>query len=281
MKRCITYIFIIIIIVACTDNFTDTQSTSGRVVVDGSIEIGSFAKVVLTYSMPIDAKIDSSTYYDVVNTRAKVTIYDDEQSEILTLVKRKNSFPPHYYTTRKIKGVAGKTYWLEVIFYGDTLRSQTTIPTTTPISKIWTQQHASDSTQRYVWIQMCDDAATKNYYRIFTMIKGKQKDYVPTYQSAFQDDFFNGTCPGIMLYKGIENFYDKKRTDTFTVGDTVFVKMSSIDKQSFLFWNNYEKEVFNSGNPFAGHGSNLTSNIEEGIGIWCGYASSYYPIVIQ
>jgi hypothetical protein len=52
----------------------------------------SFAKLVLTYSLPLDAKIDSSVYYDLVNTRAKVTIFDGEQSEVLVLIKRKIFF---------------------------------------------------------------------------------------------------------------------------------------------------------------------------------------------
>ncbi|HPM11899.1 MAG TPA: hypothetical protein PK734_00235 [Bacteroidales bacterium] len=278
----IVYFFTIItVFVSCSDNFTNTEPTSGRVVVDASIEVGASPKVVLTYSLPLTAKIDSSAYYDVVNTRAKVTISDGEKTEILTLVKRKNSFPPHYYTSQSIKGIQGKTYSLEVVYYSDTLRSQTTIPQSVAISDIWTEPHATDSTQRYVWISFCDDVQTQNYYRIFTQIRGKQNDFVPTYQSAFRDDYFNGTCPDVMLYKGIENFYDKNREDTYSVGDTVLIKISAIDKQSYLFWNNYEKEVFNSGNPFASNGFNLTSNIENGMGIWCGYASKVYFIIIK
>lgn len=281
-RFCLFYLFVCCFgICSCADNFTNTHNEVGRVVVDASIEAGSGARVVLTYTLPITAKIDSSAYYDVVNTRAKVTISDGEKTEILTLVKRKNSFPPHYYSSQTIKGVPGKTYMLEVIFYDDTLRAFTTVPQVVELSKLWIEPHSIDSTKRYVWIELCDNIVTKDYYRVFTQIKGKQKDYVPTYQSAFTDDYFNGTCPKIMLYKGIENFFDKNKEDTFTVGDTVFVKISSIDKQSFLFWNNYEKEVFNSGNPFAGNGSNLTSNIENGIGIWCGYASKVYPIIIK
>ncbi len=286
MKKNVYIINIIIIAisfcsVSCSDNFTHSDFKAGRVVVDGSIEAGSFAKLVLTYSLPLDAKIDSSVYYDLVNTRAKVTIFDGEQSEVLVLIKRKNFFPPHYYTTRTIKGIPGKTYWLEVIYYDDTIRAQTTIPNNVELSKIWSEPHVNDTTKRYLWIQMCDDVQRKDYYRIFTQIKGKQKDFVPTYQSAFSDEYFNGTCPKIMLYKGLENFFDKKREDTFSVGDTVFVKISSIDKQSYLFWSNYEKEVFNSGNPFAANGSNLTSNVDSGIGIWCGYASKVYSIIIK
>lgn len=271
----------ILLISSCIDDFTGKHDSPGKIVVDGYIEAGGFAKIILTSSLAIDSKIDSTQYLDIVTTRAKVTITDGVTSEILTLTKNEAMFPPHFYVTRTLRGEAGKTYWLEIIYQGDTIRSKTTIPSEISIDTIWTERLSYDSTKRYIWAKFCDNPNEKNFYRAFTKIQGKQSEYVPTYLSAFNDNQINGMCSEIPFYKGLVNFFDKNKDDTFTVGDTVFIKASTIDEIAYNFWKNYEKEIFNSGNPFAGNGANLISNIEGGIGIWCGYNSKVYRLIIR
>jgi hypothetical protein len=272
---------VVLLVTSCRDNFTGTDYNSSKIVVDGSIEVGGYAHVILTNSLSLNQKIDSSSYLHLVNTHAKITISDGTTKEILTLTKDNNVFPPHYYTTLKMKGEVGKTYWLEVIVDGDTIRSKTSIPNGISLDSIWLEPDASDTTRRFIWLKMCDNGAEKNFYRSFTRIMGKQKEFIPTYLSAFNDKLINGTCPEIVLYKGAENFTDKSTVYSYSKTDTVLLKVSTIDETSYNFWKNYEKEVFNSGNPFAGNGSNLTSNVTGGLGIWCGYNSKVYTVIVR
>ncbi|MDA3881794.1 MAG: DUF4249 domain-containing protein [Bacteroidales bacterium] len=266
---------------SCSDDFTNDSGTESRIIVDGYIEVGKKARVVLTQAIPVESQIDSTKYLDIVSTRANVRISDGEQSEYLYLRWNKNAFPQHYYESEKIRGEEGKTYDLEIMYYGDTLTAQTTIPEPVNVDSVWTIISEQDSSERDVWFRLCDNPQQKNYYRTFTRIISEQHEYVSTYLSSFDDNSFNGVCEEKPIYKGNENFYDKSRDFSFAVHDTVLLKLVSMDEDAYLFWKNYEKEVFNLGNPFASNGSNLISNISGGYGIWCGYNQSIHTIIIK
>ena len=250
MKRKIVYIVTCLFVFAsCSDDFTETDKTM-PIVVDGYIEAGSCAKIILTRPIEITDDIDSSRYLEIVNTRAKVVLSDGEQTEILSLTRDNSQFPPHYYKSNLIQGEVGKVYYLEVIYNGDTVRSQTTIPRGFKIDSLWTTPSETDSLRKYLWAAYQDDPYEVNFYRFFTMIKGVQPRFFPTYYSAYNDNNSNGQYVRFTLYKGLESFIDKNQSECYSVGDTVIVKASTIDNNSYEFWKNYDKEVFNSGNPF-------------------------------
>lgn len=282
MKHTIAFCIISVICFACADDFTNTDTSSGKLVVDGYIEVGRQARVILTTSLALDSQIDSSKYLDVVTTRADIRISDGEHTEYLTLKRDRNLFPQHYYESSIIRGQEGKTYTIEIFYRSDTLTASTTIPqNSVSVDSMWTVQSDTDSNSKYIWIRFCDDGEPYNYYRSFTRILQSQSEFIPTYLSAFDNALIRGECVDLPIYKGPENFYEKERDFSFTKGDTVLLKIASIDNKSYLFWNNYEKEVFNVGNPFAGHGSNLTSNISGGLGIWSGYNQSVYVVIVR
>ena len=274
-------IFVCFVCTTCSDDFSNSDTRTGKLVVDGSIELGKKARVILTTSLDLTSTIDSTKYLDVVTTRADMKISDGERTEYLTLRWNPDAFPQHYYESELIRGEEGKVYTLEIFYEDDTLRSQTTIPSRILLDSIWTESYENDSLQRNIWVRLCDDSSQVNFYRTFTRIASKQTDFIPTYLSAFNDELIQGECASVMIYKGLENFYETDRNFSFDVGDTVYLKTATIDKQSYLFWKHYEKEVFNLGNPFAGHGTNLDSNIEGGLGIWCGYNQVVYRVIIR
>ncbi|MFO7868216.1 MAG: DUF4249 domain-containing protein [Bacteroidales bacterium] len=281
----IVAIYVLFVVVAsqlcrCADDFGNESDSESILIVDGYIEVGKKAHVVLTQAIPVESRIDSSTYLDIVTTRANVRISDGEQSEYLYLRWNKNAFPQHYYESEKIRGEEGKTYKLEIVYYDDTVTAHTSIPEPVSVDSVWTIA-AKDSLKRDMWIRLCDNPNQKNYYRTFTRIQSKQHEYVSTYLSSFDDNSFTGICEDKPIYKGNENFYDKSRDFSYSVHDTVALKVVSMNKDAYLFWKNYEKEVFNIGNPFASYGSNLVSNVSGGGGIWCGYNQRIYKLIIQ
>ena len=149
------------------------------------------------------------------------------------------------------------------------------------VDSVWTVASENDSLKRDLWVRLCDNPQEKNYYRSFTRIISQQHNFVASYLSSFDDNSFDGDCFDKPIYKGNETFYDKSRNFSFQIHDTVLLKLVSMDDDAFLFWENYEKEVFNIGNPFASNGSNLESNIIGGNGIWCGYNQTIHTVIIK
>ena len=268
----------IIIGYSCSKN--DNQYKA-QVAVDAWIEDGDFPYVFLTSTTQYESVIDSSVYFDVVLTRAKVTVTCEGKSEVLILFRNKKYFPQHFYRGNEMRGEVGKTYSLEIILNGDTITSKTTIPSKVEMQKVWYKNDSIDTTKGYIWVGVNDPASEVNNYRAFTKIVNHQYQYVATHLSVLEDTPFNGKYMEFPLYKGLESNTDNKFDYRFSRGDTVDVKISTMDNVSSKFWIGFEREMINSGNPFGPEGRNLNSNITGGIGIWCGYASSKYRIILK
>ena len=75
----------------------DIEAPDDLIVVDGVIEQGRQARVFVTRNAPYFSSIDSAGLRDLVLSRAKVTLTDGDQSEILILRRDNRFFPPFYY----------------------------------------------------------------------------------------------------------------------------------------------------------------------------------------
>jgi hypothetical protein len=60
--------------------------------------------------------------------------------------------------------------------------------------------------------------------------------------------------------------------------DTVLVRMSQIDNNSYLFWRSVDYQANSNGNPFA-EPINLQSNVSNGYGVFYGQAAVYYKLI--
>jgi len=60
--------------------------------------------------------------------------------------------------------------------------------------------------------------------------------------------------------------------------DTVLVRMSQIDNNSYLFWRSVDYQANSNGNPFA-EPINLQSNISNGYGVFYGQSAIYYKVI--
>jgi hypothetical protein len=55
-----------------------------------------------------------------------------------------------------------------------------------------------------------------------------------------------------------------------------------MDKAHYEFWNSFQDEVLNTGNPFASSVTVIKSNIlGDGLGIWGGYGVSFHSLIIK
>ena len=255
-------------------------SLKKQLVVDGWIENGGYPMVILTYNSAFFSNLDSASFRSLVASRAKVTVSDDNESEILTLTFDTTYFPPFVYEGNVLKGAEGKTYYLTVEDVIDTLHALTTIPNHPTIDSLWIEYLNNDDTMGVLKCKFTDNPNEKNYYRTFTKI-GKSNHFVPTLFSCFSDENFNGKTVIFTLNKGNDNQLSPISNIYFRKGDSITFKFSAIDKASFTFWLAYEEAVLNSSSPFSSDHNQLVSNTDKGLGIWCGYGSSYYAIIAK
>ncbi len=261
---------------ACTDDLK-IPDYEQEIVVDGRIESGNYAKVFVTLSNPYFSDIDSSSLADLILTVAKVTVSTDEDTEILSLTRDNNQFPPFYYRTNRIVGKPGKSYDLKVEYAGYTVTATTTIPEIPKVNSVRYQLNDNSDSLGVIKLEL-DDPPTTNYYKSFTRRFQVDKRYIPTYISDFDDTHYNGEKLNMSLLLGNPNPLDKEDLLYFKKGTDIYLKFCSVDQISYEFWKSVKDELFKAGNPFASTNIRIKSNIEGGLGIWCGYGVSFHKI---
>ena len=252
-----------------------------EVVVEGWIENGQSAEVILTLTAPYFTTIDSSNIRDYAITRAKVRVYTNTEEEVLTLRPNYKYFPPFVYYSSQLKGKIGETYHLEVTYLGDTITAVTTIPELTVIDSAWFEVEPGIDTAGRIWMRFSDYAGNKDYYRVLTRRMGKDNLFSSSLTSVFSDETINGKTVEFGFTRGVSNVIDADQERYFKAGETVIIKLATMDVDHFNFWNTLQAQVITSANPFAASNAKVSSNIINGKGVWGGYAASYDTIRID
>ena len=248
-----------------------------RLVVEGWIEEGGVANVLLSQNNPLISTVDSTSIEQMVIRWAKVTVSDGERTEVLRGRIDGDYFPPFIYHGTELMGEAGKTYTLTVEYSGHVWTAQTTIPESVPLTLLKTQAVEGNDTLYSIRATFSDPAVEKNYYKFFTRINRKGR-FLPSLMGNFDDNLFDGKEMSVTVNQGIEMKQIKKFNAYFHVKDTVFVKFCTMSEFDFDFWTAYENEQINSQNPLFPANQNLPSNISSGRGCWCGYGKNTYVI---
>ena len=170
---------------------------------------------------------------------------------------------------------------------GKVLTSTTTIPTPTPLDSIFLTPHPDpDNTTQFGLNGSFTDTPNQfNAIRYFTQ-QNFEPFFPPFFNSVFDDrTFINADGEsfsfaleiGIPRNQEIEDFSDSQFLNR---GDTARVRWAAIDDEHFAFWSSLEFDRTQVGNPF-GRPTIISSNIEGGLGIWGGYASTFETIIVE
>ena len=122
----IIYVMIctMLIFAACEKEYTENNNE--QIVVEGWIESGSGPVVMLTKSFTINTgEVSYEEDESIVLPWGKVTVSDGTKSVVLTGDPNESYFPPYRYSTSKIRGVPGRTYYLFVEYGNRVLTAQT------------------------------------------------------------------------------------------------------------------------------------------------------------
>ena len=274
MKKYLLYLFSLFVISCSNDNFSEQKSLESKIVVEGWIEEGDFANVLLSSSIPVTDVIDSTNVLNHVIRSAKITISDGQNSEVLRVKNDKNRVPPFVYFGSTLKGEAGKEYKLKVEYLDRVIEAVTSIPKSVQLkSAEYIKKNATDTTG-YVFVKFDDPVNEKNYYQIATKIEGEEPIFVPSFYGNLDDKNFESSSVSVQINRGVLLFPKTKFKPYFTDGNLIHVKLRTQNKDALDFWNSWQNEIVNSKNPIYPSNTSLKSNIKGGIGIWAGYGQS-------
>jgi hypothetical protein len=277
-------LFLLMVFMTCCEDglYLNISDPDDKIVIDGWIENGQYAKVLLTSNTPYFSSLDSSSIRNLVLTRAKVSLSDGDRSEILILRRNDDYFPPYVFEGNEIKGDTGKIYTITAEYGGKKAFATTTVPRNVSLDTLYFVKKENSDSLGTIYIEFTDPPETRNYYRVLTRIKGKDTRFLSSMIMGISDAFFSGQKFGFSLFRGQKSYLSSAKNEYFSLGDTVGIKFCTIDKAHYEFWNTFQDEVLNTGNPFASSMSVIKSNIQgDGLGIWGGYGVSYYTLIIK
>ncbi|KXK40823.1 MAG: DUF4249 domain-containing protein [Saprospiraceae bacterium] len=276
-----------------------TLESQQEYVVEGYIEAGDSQLppyVILTRSIPYISTIDPEQFANFFVHGAKVKV--DDGSKVVQLtelclndlpdalkdqVYEVLGFNPDSTTANicvyadilgQIIREEGRTYHLNIHAGDDLITSVTTIPHGVGFNGFeWVDPPGVPrDTLAQLNAYITDPAGVANYYRLFTAT-GKNRSFVASPFGSVTDDVLaEGETFLIPIQRnqrrGTE--FNPETFGLFERGDSAFVKLCTIDKAHFDFWNTRDFAARNSG-PFSSY-TRITSNINGGLGIWGGYA---------
>ncbi|MFV5698338.1 DUF4249 domain-containing protein [Flavobacterium sp. ZT3R17] len=269
------YLFFLTIVFSCNnDTIGNEIDLESKIVVEGWIEEGDVPQVILSSSIPISDVIDSTNVLDHVIRSAKVTVSDGQTIEVLRVKNDKERVPPFVYFGTEIKGIAGKTYTLKIEYLNQIITASTIIPKTVALTSAeYVKKNTTDSTG-YVFVKFDDPLNEKNYYQVATRLDRQEPIFVPAFYGNLDDKNFDSSKISLQVNRGVLLFPKTKFKPYFTDGDLIFVKLRTMNKNAFDFWNSWQNEIVNSKNPIYPSNTSLKSNIKGAVGIWAGYGQS-------
>ncbi len=251
-----------------------------KVVVEGAIEENEYATVLLSISASMTGPKDTLSLLNNVIRSAKVTVSDGVSSEILILQTNKNKVPPYEYKGEVLKGEVGKNYSLKIEYDGKIITGTTYIPQSVPLDKISFKKENVTDIVGYVHIGFKN--ISEDYYQIATCVVPDEKIFTPClYGNIDSRVYSKGADVSMQINKGPIIFPETSYKTYFNELSTIDLKFSTMPKDGYKFWTSYQNEVLNTQNPIFPANTSLVSNINGGIGIWCGYGTRIYHIKLK
>lgn len=277
----------------------DLPDYQPKLVVEGTIENGSPAMVMLSRSIPYFSEVNLSTLMNEVlvdGTKARVFV-TSETGETEELTWQLSPDAPYYvaFMGHNIIGKEETHYTLTVEYEGKTYTAVTYIPKTFDLDSIGfahTMEIMAD-TMASIRVAMTDPADEENFYAFFCKVsspKVHDRLWCCSLPVAFNDLVFNGLTFNYevsragypMLMSGLLSEEDQQsfRRVTFRPGDTVYVKHTQIDRHTCQFLTSAGAEAAFGSSPFMNSTPAVTNfDSDEVLGHWSGFAAKFDTLV--
>lgn len=307
-KSCIYKIVLSAVIISmvaissCLKDITvEIPQADSCLVVDGYIDFNDRPIVFLSKSMAYFTELDTNAVNGLQITDEEATVIVSDGSVVDTLkylpIQR---WPYKCFQGTKILGQLNHRYDLTVSYKGDKYTSSTMIPDTVTIDTVMATFFTD--TFALMKVNWKDPKNVNNYYSIHV-----KNQYQPMYYRpyalchiTYDSDLDGKEMAFAMVVKGLErntyynNFFSKEDEDSalyklgdifcFSVGDSVSLKLSTIDQVTYNVWESWYRNWLSDGNPFM-NPATVKTNIEapEGRtakGFWSGYGASYSSVYL-
>ncbi len=159
--------------------------------------------------------------------------------------------------------------------------STTYIPTAIGIDSLSLREHTNPAYRDSMMAVVANITVPDtfgNFVRYWTK-RNDEPYYTPLGGSVYDDKLFVGLSIGLPIERGQApgSKFDINTDSYFWKGDTVTVKWGNIDSRTYDFFYTLENDGGDS--PFSAP-VKIKSNINNGLGVWAGYAAKYYTIVV-
>lgn len=282
MKR---VLFIIVSAVCILFYSCEKEETynSERLVVEGWIESGDNPVILITKTLSLNQDFwYNGELNQLVALWAKVFIDDgDTCVRLLNRIDR-NYYPPFYYTTPDIIGKPGKTYKLTIEYQGLIVTAETTIPQPIPLDSIVYNQLPGSDSLFEINAYFKDVENEHNYCGFYTRIKNRETRYYPSILGLFDDrDYSNPDNVSVKVFPGLYKIPQNKYKNCYSLSDTVAVKFSQMDSVSYAVMKSYLDLVNMSEMALFPETDNMKTNINGGLGYWCGFGCRRYELIMR
>ena len=269
------------------------KSDTSQLVVQGAIETNLPPYVILTNSLGFFSTISLSNLQNSFVHNASIQVNDGTNTVTLKEYKVDTAGGGSFYiytldtsnSAQLMFGVVNKFYSLTINVNGKTYTATTKIPNPKGCDTEWFaapifQNKKTPDSAYQLYINYTDPDTPGNNVVYYTQINGGQT-YIA---GVYNDAVVNGkTVKKIALVAGYDDSVSANPDSAryFYPGDTVVLKWCEIDNRVYNFWNDYFYALQTTGNPFASP-TNVIGNVSNGaVGVWAGYGSIYYKLVVQ
>ncbi len=260
------------VLTACVSDIEiKVPETGDTFIVEGWIEQGGYAHVLVSHSLPYNSTIGLADLFELLVTDAEVTVKSDGREERLLLVEDTMYTILPVYRGYQLKGETGKAYTLEVKI-GDQLFTATdTLLEPIGPDSLWFIPEPLNDSLGYIHIRLPDPPSLGNLYRISAKRIGIDDDYTSLSGSLLDDHLFNGTTftfplirSGINTNTGDKHFFRR--------GQRVVVKTGVITPAYFYFLSKVSDEIGQTLSPLSFQVPSVTMMTGGALGGWGCYA---------
>lgn len=312
MKKLISYLFLFSLLASCTKEVKiDIPGYKAELVVDGNIETDGHPVILLSQSASVYSESYVETYIESFVADAEVKIVVDDDTTLLeyrllsefpvsTQIRfaemlrveydEVQQLPVRIYSSSTLIGEVGKNYELIILYKGKTYTATTSILQPTSLNSIqWVLEEGSDE-YGLLKAKLTDQGGQFDAYkydsrRINTQANGEPLDF--TFRAGngggrfFRDRYFDGLTVDL-TFRNPQKKKDSTINDDFKRyfrrGDSVLVKLSKLDKNTYDFYRLKREQLESNGNPFATP-VNAKTNIKGGaLGVWAGFSPAYHVV---
>ncbi|MCQ2158247.1 MAG: DUF4249 domain-containing protein [Bacteroidales bacterium] len=261
---------------ACSNGFLASDNVA-ELVVEGWIESGHAPVVLVSSTLPVSSTPQPvSDISKHILRYAEVYIDHNGQREYLTARLTDRFTVTNYFTSPTLRGVPGDTYLLHVKWQNFEASAVCTIPEPVAIDTVFFEK-ALDDTSFVAKMVFHNNPGVGTLYQSFSRVGSESNAYravnFTTMDGSAIDDIVVETFMRPLKNIGADDVY-------FHPGDTLALKLATIERPMYDFWKEYAN-YSNSSGSILGAPKNVKGNVSGAIGYWAGYGIDIKELICE